>query len=404
MAKGKEVTPAGQHVGLEEVAEWSEGLERLHQRIAPCFHRAEVRAGSKRYLQGLLGPLKRKNGWQLAEYAQERTPDGMQRLLATARWDADAVRDDLRSYVVEHLDHPGAVLVLDETGFLKKGTKSAGVKRQYSGTAGRIENCQIGVFLAYASVKGHAFIDRELYLPREWAADKARRGEAGVPEEVTFATKPQLGLGMLQRCRAAGVKAAWVTGDEVYGRHRDLRLWLEQNHQPYLLTVASNQSVWAHHAQGPGQVAVSDLAATILASGWQRLSAGDGAKGPRWYDWARIPLARLAEAGWGYWLLVRRSLSDPAQLAYYLVFAPRMTSLQEMARVAGWRWTIEAGFEQAKGEAGLDEYEVRRWVGWYRHVTLSLLAHAFLVATRAAMCATAPEAGKRGLEDLQTHL
>jgi SRSO17 transposase len=259
-----------------------------------------MRARSLRYLQGLLGASKRKNGWQLAEYAQEKTPDGMQRLLATAAWDADAIRDDLRSYVLEHLSDPEAILVLDETGFLKKGSKSVGVKRQYSGTAGRIENCQIGVFLAHASPKGRTFIDRQLYLPAEWAADAARRREAGIPEGVEFATKPQLGLAMLKRAWAAGVCAAWVTGDEVYGRDRALRLWLEKNGQPYVLAVASNEPVWVADEQGPRQVAVAEVAAALAPGDWERRSAGEGSKGLRLYDWARVPLARLAEAAWGY--------------------------------------------------------------------------------------------------------
>lgn len=367
-----------------DIAGWSADLARLHKRIAPQFERAEARARSLRYLTGLLANIERKNGWQLAEHAKEKTPDGMQRLLARAKWEADAVRDDLRHYVVEHIGDPQGIFVIDETGFVKKGEKSVGVKRQYSGTAGRIENCQIGVFLAYASPKGRAFIDRELYLPKEWAADPARREEAGVPEEVEFATKPQLAKRMLGRAFAAGVRPSWVTGDEVYGGDRALRLFLEGERQAFVLAVRSNEMVWVGSRLGPWQVAVGEVAAGIAPGDWQRLSAGDGAKGPRVYDWAVLPLARLPEPGWGHWLLVRRSLADPTDLAYYVVFGPADTTLAEMVRVAGSRWAIEESFEMAKGEAGLDQYEVRRWNSWYRHITLSLLAHAFLVATRAA--------------------
>jgi SRSO17 transposase len=343
----------------------------------------------KAYLRGLLAPVERKNSWQLAEHAGERTPDGMQRLLATARWAADAVRDDLRAYVVERLGDAAAVLVVDETGFLKKGTKSVGVQRQYSGTAGRIENCQIGVFLAYAGPRGTAFLDRELYLPKEWAADRARRRDAGVPEGITFATKPQLAQRMLARALEAGVPSCWVTGDEVYGGDRRLRVWLEEHDLAHVLAIKRTEPLWAMTDQGPAQVAAAALAAAVPAhgpDGWRRLSAGDGAKGPRRYDWARVgirPLNALWDPDKGYWLLARRSLADPTDLAYYVCFGPAGATLAELVRVAGTRWTIEEGFENTKGEVGLDHYEVRRWDGWHRHVTLALFAHAFLAVTRA---------------------
>jgi SRSO17 transposase len=333
-------------------------------------------------VRGLLCPVERKNGWQLAEQAGDATPDGMQHLLARADWDADQVRDDLRAYVIEHLGDARAVLVVDETGFLKKGTKSVGVQRQYSGTAGRIENCQIGVFLAYASAKGRTFLDRELYLPQEWAADRERRHVAGVPEAVEFRTKPQLARAMLERALAAGVPAAWVTGDEVYGGDRRLRVWLEERQVPHVLAIKSSEPLWTRTTWR--QVAAKTLAAGIPDAEWERLSAGEGAKGPRVYDWARVPIRALPEAGWDYWLLVRRSLTDPTDLAYYVCFCPADTPLGELVRVAGTRWAIEEGFESAKGEVGLDHYEVRRWPGWYRHITLALLAHAYLTVTRAA--------------------
>jgi SRSO17 transposase len=335
------------------------------------------------YLAGLLSPIERKNGWQLAEQAGESTPTGMQRVLSGAHWDADVVRDDLRAYIVEHLGDPSAVLVIDETGFLKKGTKSVGVKRQYSGTAGRIENCQIGVFLAYASPHSRAFLDRALYLPEEWADDPARREEAGIPATVTFQTKPELAQQMLARALAAAVPASWVTGDEVYGGARRLRLWLEAEQQPFVLAIKRNEPLWVLTERGPLEWPAATIAADIAPEDWTRLSAGEGAKGPRLYDWVRVPIRPLREPGWEHWLLVRRSLSDPADLAYYVCFAPTGTPLTELVRVAGTRWAIEGCIEAAKGEVGLDQYEVRKWDGWYRHLTLALFAHAILTVIRA---------------------
>jgi SRSO17 transposase len=251
----------------------------------------------------------------LAEQAGEATPDGMQRLLATADWDADAVRDDLRAYVVEHLGDPGAVLVVDETGFLKKGTKSAGVQRQYSGTAGRIENCQIGVFLAYASPAGRTFLDRALYLPKSWAEDAARRDEAGIPVDVSFQTKPQLAQAMVARAIAAGVTAAWVTGDEGYGGDRRLRVWLEEHAVAHVLAIKRTEPLWVVTARGPAQVSATTLVAALTAEAWTTLSAGDGAKGPRLYDWARMAIRPWSARDRGSWLLAWRSLADPADLA-----------------------------------------------------------------------------------------
>jgi SRSO17 transposase len=327
--------------------------------------------------------VERKNGWQLAEQAGDATPDGMQRLLNTYEWDADRVRDDLRMYVIEHLHDAQAVLVVDETGFLKKGTKSVGVKRQYCGTAGRIENCQMGVFLAYASPKGRAFLDRELYLPQEWAQDRGRRREAGVPEEVEFATKPQLAQRMLARTRQAGVIVPWVTGDEVYGSDAGLRQELEEHQQAYVLAVRSNERVGRESLGIVWSVAVSEVIATIAPTAWQRLSAGEGAKGPRLYEWALVELDESAEGEWPRQLLLRRSLGEESEIVAYRVFAPADTPVAELVRVAGTRWAIEESFETAKGEVGLDQYEVRRWIGWYRHITLALLAHAYLTITRA---------------------
>jgi SRSO17 transposase len=374
----------------DDVQGWAEELDAVGRRMGQHFARSEPRQRAVAYLRGLLGDAERKNGWQLAEYLGDQRPYGVQHLLGRADWDADAVRGDLREYAFAHLRDPLGVLVVDETGFLKKGDKSAGVQRQYSGTAGRIENCQVGVFLAYASPKGRTLIDRELYLPKEWAEDAERRKEARVPLGVTFATKPQLAQRMLQRALDAGATAAWVTADEVYGGDGKLRLWLEGRGQAYVLAVKSDQRVWG----GFRQAKVSALAAEVPAGAWHRLSAGDGAKGPRLYDWAVTRVNCPEPEAFQRWLLVRRSTSDPTDLAYYLCGGPPRTALNELVRVAGSRWAVEECFEAAKGEVGLDQYEVRSWVGWYRHVTLALFAQALLTVIR--MRAAAEAGPKKG--------
>ena len=367
---------------VAEVARWAKGIEGVHECIAGRFRRPEPRRRALDYLRGLLSPVERKNGWQLAEQAGDATPYGVQHLLSTYVWDAGLVRDDLRDYVVEHLGDVHGVLVVDETGFLKKGNKSVGVQRQYSGTAGRIENCQIGVFLTYASAQGRTLLDRELYLPRVWADDLERRREAGVPEKVAFRTKPQLARRMLERALESGVPFGWVTGDEVYGNDRNLRLWLERRDVPHVLAVRSNEKLWAETDRGWRPVRADRLVPGVEEPGWVRRSAGDGAKGPRVYDWAWVEIRPLKEPGKGCWLLVRRSIAKPRELAYYVCFGPESTTLEELVRVAGTRWTIGECFEEAKGEVGLDQYEVRKWDGWYRHITLAMLAHACLAVVR----------------------
>jgi len=379
---------------VAEVGAWAAGLAEVHARIAPRFARSEPRERVLAYVRGLLAPLERKNSWTLAEQAGESIPDGMQRLLMSADWDAGAVRDDVRDYVVEHLGDPAGVLVVDETGFLKKGTKSAGVARQYSGTAGRIENCQIGVFLGYATPAGRTFLDRELYLTKAWAEDRQRRAEARVQEDVEFATKPELAMRMLARAIDAGVPAGWVTADEVYGQHSRLRRMLEERQMPYVLAVPVNQRLIAVVQGKVAELRADALAARLPVQAWKKISAGTGAKGPREYHWARAAIRPLEDIG-GYWLLVRRSLSDPTDLAYYLCHGPERTPLHELVRVAGARWAIEETFQTAKGQVGLDQYQVRRYDSWYRHITLVMLAHAFLTVTTAQTNAEA--GGKRGL-------
>ena len=387
---------------MSEVQAWAAGLEEVHARIAPRFARSEPRERVLAYVRGLLAPLEKKNSWTLAERAGEAVPDGMQRLLMSADWDADAVRDDVRGYAVEHLGDRAGVLVVDETGFVKKGTKSAGVARQYSGTAGRIENCQIGVFLGYATGAGRTFLDRELYLPRAWTDDRERCREAGIGEDVGFATKPELAMRMITRALDAGVPAGWVTGDEVYGQHAKLRMMLEERQMPYVLAVAVNQRVIATVDGRIAQLRGDELAAMLPGQAWKKLSAGDGAKGPRVYHWARAAIRPLEDSA-SYWLLVRRSLTDPTDLAYYLCYGPEHTPLRELVRVAGARWAIEESFQTAKGQVGLDQYQVRRHDSWYRHITLAMLAHAFLTVTTAHASQTGEKGGRPAASRTSSH-
>lgn len=369
----------------ESLRSWVSGLDALFARVAGRFGRVEPRRQARLYLMGLLAPLERKNGWQLAEAAGDRSPDRMQRLLSGARWDARQVRADLRGYVAEYLGDRDGVLIVDETGFIKKGTRSAGVQRQYSGTAGRTENCQVGVFLAYASAHGHALIDRELYLPQSWAGELERRRAAGIPDDVEFATKPRQAQAMIGRAIAAGVPFAWFTADEIYGQAKYLQAWLEGQNVSYVMAIRCSDTL----TMTEGERRADDLIAAVPARAWQRISTGAGAHGPREFDWARIPVRPGWKRGRGHWLLARRSISDPEEIAYYACYGPRRCSTADLAWIAGSRWHIEECFQQAKNEAGLDQYQVRTWRAWYAHITLSMLALAWLAASRA-------QAEKRG--------
>jgi SRSO17 transposase len=366
------------------VESWEDGLVELFARVAGRFSRVEPRRRAFAYVRGLLSGLERRNGWTLAEQAGDGSPDGMQALLCSPCWDADAVRDDVRGYVVERIGDPAGVLIADETGFVKKGRRSAGVQRQYSGTAGRTENCQIGTFLCYASGLGRALIDRELYLPKSWTEDRDRCRAAAVPDEVQFATKPQQARVMLQRAVAAGVPFAWFTADEAYGQNPGLRTWLEEQDIAYVMATRCDDEV----ASGLFTTTrVDQLIARLPPRAWSRLSCGDGAQGPRRYDWARLPIRREFDHGRRGWVLARCSISDPTDIAYYVCFGPRGTRLRELVRVAGSRWAVEESFQTAKNEVGLDQYQVRRYDAWYAHITLAMTAAAFLVATRAAEAA-----------------
>jgi SRSO17 transposase len=353
---------------------WREDFDTAFARIASRFGRVEPRRQARAFLLGLLSDVDTRSSWQLAEQAGHASPHGMQRLLGEAVWDADKVRDDLRQYVVDELGDPRGVLVLDDTGDVKKGNLSVGVQRQYTGTAGRIENAQVSVFLAYATDAGRALIDREMYVPKVWAEDRPRLQRAGVPDDVTFATKKALGRRMLARALDAGVPAAWVTADEAYGGDPILRRDLQARSVGYVLAVAKS-----HRVTLPIGVLRADQAtARLHRRCWNRLSAGKGAKGQRDYDWALLRITPPAdEAAGHHWLLVRRRISD-GELAYYRCWSPKRVTLAALVRVAGIRWSIEECFQASKGEVGLDQHQVRKWNSWYRYTTLAMLAHALL--------------------------
>ncbi len=395
MKQPQHITPTQAGTSASEIGRWALDLIHLHARIAPHFARPEPRRRALAYLQGLLSSIERKNGWQLAEHAKEARPYGMQRLLVGSVWDANLVRDDLRQYVVEQLGDPEAVLAIDETSFPKRGDKSAGVQVQYGGTTGQVENCQVGVFVSYVTEASHTLIDRELYLPLSWTSDRKRCQAVGIPDTVRFQTKCELAVRMLERVSAAQIPFAWVVADSVYGGNLDLRIWLEQHHLPYVLAVACDEPVGIRAADGQRrQVQVREVEALLLADQeWQRLSMREGTKGPRLFDWAVVPILQQWEEDGRHWLLLRRSLTDPCDTTYFFVFAPPGTTLPEMVKAIGRRWPIEENCETAK-DLGLDHYQVRSWTGWLRHITLVMLAHAFLTAVcaqdQATACSPAP--------------
>jgi SRSO17 transposase len=389
----------------EELDEWAGDFVEFCARFADVFGRKEPRAQAAKYLRGLMASVPRKNGWQLAEAIGDRIPDATQRLLYQARWNADAARDHLLQYALEVLGEEDGIGVVDETGFLKKGTKSVGVKRQYCGTAGKVANCQIGTFLSYATTKGHVLLDRRLYLPKEWCNDLERREQAKVPAAVAFQTKPEQAMAMLEHAWQAGVPMRWVAGDEVYGASTALRDLIARHQRWYVLAVRTSTPVWIERPQvvepepqkrgrprtkvrlaegAPSATTVKEVVASWPESRWQRLTVAEGEKGLIIYDWAsqRIVESRDGLPGLDAWVVARRSLSDPTDVAYYLSNAPVDTRLLKLAQVASTRYTVEQCLEEAKGETGLDEYEVRYWHSWHRHITLSMMAHAWLASVR----------------------
>ena len=390
----------------EELDQWADDFAAFHARFAHLFVRSEPREQAVKYLRALMAPIARKNGWQMAEVMGDQTPDATQRLLYQADWDADAARDVYVQFVCETFGDADGIGVVDESGFIKKGTHSVGVKRQYSGTAGKVENCQIGTFLSYASAFGHVFVDRRLYLPEEWSADAERRAQAKVPADVAFQTKPQQASAMLASAWAHGVPMRWVCGDEVYGESTELREVVAGSGRWYVLAVRTTEPIWltrpaleepqpqmrGRPRTRPRLAAGAPSATTVQAAVsawpercWQRLSVTEGEKGPLTYDWAcqRVVESRDQLPGPDGWLLARRSISDPTEIAYYVSNAPADTPLLKLAQVASTRYTVEQCIEEGKGETGLDEYEVRYWHSWYRHITLSMMAHAWLAAIRS---------------------
>lgn len=389
----------------DEIKEWAEDFAAFQVRFASLFGRSEPRAQAVKYMRGLMAGVKRKNSWQMAQAVGDEVPDRMQRLLYRANWDVDAARDILQQFVVEVFGDTEAIGVVDETGFLKKGDRSVGVKRQYSGTAGRVENCQVATFLSYTTSKGHTFLDRRLYLPEEWCDDEARRRRAKVPKEVRFQTKPEQAATMLEHAWEQGVPMRWVSGDEVYGDSPELRDVVIRHQRWYVLAVSVNTPVWterpgvevptkqkigrprtrARLAEGaPKATTVQAVVLSWPESKWQRFAVADGEKGPRIYDWAcqRIIESRQRLPGPESWLLARRSVSDPTDLAHYLSNAPADTPLATVAKVAATRYVVEQCIQEGKGQTGLDEYEVRHWPSWHRHITLSMMAHAWLASVR----------------------
>ena len=385
MKQNQHTTLTETRTTVADVGRWVQSLFGLHARIAPRFVRSEPRHRVLAYLQGILSDTARKNGWQLAEHAGEARPDGMQRLLSQAVWDTDGVRDDLRAYALEQLGTESAILVIDGSGFPKRGHQSAGVGMQYCGVTGQVENCQVGVFLSYVTARGHTLIDRELYLPLDWCEDRDRCRAAHIPEAVRFQTKPELAIQMLKRIFQAQLPIAWVVADSVYGDNLDLRTWLEAQGYPYVLAVACDEPVGILTPDGQRRrVEVREVEALLLQEqDWHCLSMSEGTKGPRLFDWAVVPILHQWEDDGRHFLLIRRSLTDPNEKAYSFVFAPAGTTLPEMVAASGARWHIEEDLENAK-DLGLDHYEVRCFIGWYRHITLVLVALAFLTG----ICAT----------------
>jgi SRSO17 transposase len=375
---------------------WAASLREVKRRMRPLFTQERVAASAGLFLDGLLGPERRKTGWMRAEAAGDPGPWRQQAILGRGRWDADALRDLVREYALEALAEQDAVLVLDETGFLKQGKASCGVARQYTGSAGKVTNCQVGVFAAYVSRHGHAFIDRALYLPKAWTGDPARLLATHVPPEIAFATKPRFALAMIERAVAAGVPFTWVAADSVYGVG-EIEMALRRAGKGYVLGVNASHPCNAWGDKPPVAGTAEAIAQALPASAWTRLSAGDGTKGPRLHDWAYLELADLEAAEYdeglsGLWtrgLLVRRSIAD-GELAFFSTWCPAGTGIAMLVKVEGHRWAIEDGFETAKNELGLDHNETRSWHGWHRHVSLVMLAFAMLAAIRHRANQTSP--------------
>jgi SRSO17 transposase len=350
-------------------------FDELMSRLGHVFFSESGFRNARNYLKGLLGPAARKNGWQLSESLGEETPYKIQQFIYRGRYSSDELRDELRTYVSEELGEEDGVVVIDDTGFIKQGKKSCGVKRQYSGTLGKVGNCQVGVFLTYASTKGHAPIDRRLYMPKDWMEDRERLKGAGAPEGLEFQTKPEMALGMIQEATAAGVPYRWVTGDCAYGDYREIRQWLETNEKRYVMCVSGKEYIWDNN----NQISVADVLKGLPSDGWFEASCGDGSKGTKVYDWTAFEIeSNMCQEGWKRVMLVRRSKSDETDIRAHICYAPKDTTDEKLVEVAGTRWTVETCFKEGKGGVGLDQYEVRGYDGWYKHITFACIALAFL--------------------------
>ena len=377
--------PETESMELLQARELESQMNRLMTRIGKVFASESGFRTAQSYLKGLLSTTERKNGWQMAEYLGATAPYSLQQFLYRGRFSADRLRDELRAYVSEELGEETGVLVVDETGFLKQGKMSCGVKRQYSGTAGRIENCQIGVFLSYASRKGHASIDRRLYIPESWFEDPERCKKAGIPKTECFQTKPQIALSMIQEATAAGVPYTWVTGDCVYGDYYNIRGWLEENQKCYVMSVSGKTYIW----QGYRQVSITSILKELPEDGWFEASCGHGSKGERLFEWQTVGMNSPPEEGYRRTLLIRRNRKDPAKMRAYIGYAPEEVPATKLIEIAGVRWTVESCFKESKSEVGLDHYEVRSYDGWYKHITFACIAMAYLTVISSQSLDTA---------------
>ncbi|MGJ6970120.1 IS701 family transposase [Streptosporangium sp. G11] len=387
------------------VVSWDTELTALTTRIAaPLFTRPEPRQSFADLVRALLADVPRKNSWQLADHIGHRTAHRFEHLLDRAKWDVEILRDEVRSYVITHLGRPDGVLIADDTSAIKKGDKSVGVADQYCGLTGQVENCQVMPMLTYASEVGHAFVNRRLYLPESWAVDAERRGRAVVPGHVAFRTKPQLVIDMLTEELAAGTPFRYLCADAGYGRDPHLRAFCHERALGYVMAVPVDLPLVAVRG---GAEPVGHVLDRLLALGqagiWERRSCGAGTKGARVYDWTALAVAVAGQApapGYAHTLLIRRSVAAPTEVEFFLAHAPVGTAVSELIDAAGMRWKIEENNEQGKDLLGLTSYQVRKWTPWHRHVTIAMLALAFLAVTRATLPAGADEAAGEGKDRL----
>jgi SRSO17 transposase len=391
----------------EDLLKWESQFREFHALFRPLFHRSEPRTQALKYMEGLLNPTGRRNAWHIAEASREKIPDPTQRLLYRTEWDEEEAICILQRFNTVRIGETDGVFTIDESSIIKKGKDSCGVQKQYCGRYGKIENCQVGVYAGYASARGYALMDRRLFLPEEWCADASRRKKTKVPQEISFQTKPEIAVELLKRMRRNGVPAKWVVADSLYGDSPDFREGVEKLKLYYVVGVKKTTPVWQKRpgivrtrrrkkggrrpcrqwklaAHTPAAVECGALVKKQHAQKWKTICVGEGAKGPKEYEWLRIPVVekRRKMPGQNLWLIARRSPENRDDIRYFISNAPRKTTLQELAVLVSTRWTIEQCFEEAKGETGLAEYEARLWPCWHRHMTLSMMAHSFLLGIR----------------------